>query len=93
MKERRSSLTLGSLQQQQHATNSQQQQVSNPQHQLHNQQQQHFNLLQQQPNIVQQLSALQQQHQHSLPAGVVTSSIDYTPLKVGVMDIWYKTFF
>ena len=48
MKERRSSLTLGT----------QQQPASNPQHQLQNQQ--HFNMLQQ-PNIVQQLSALQQQ--------------------------------
>ena len=70
MKERRSSLTLGS----------QQQPSSNPQHQLQNQQQQHFNMLQQ-PNIVQQLSALQQQ-QHPLPSGAVTSAIDYTPLKV-----------
>merc|ERR1719193_2023239 len=85
VKERRPSLTLGSLQQHQHhATNpQQQQQVSNPQHQFHNhQQQQHFNLLQQ-PNIVQQLNALQQQqHQHALSAGAVTSAIDYTPLKV-----------
>jgi len=73
MKERRSSLTLGSQQQQQPS--------SNPQHQLQNQQQQHFNMLQQ-PNIVQQLSALQQQQQHPLPSGAVTSAIDYTPLKV-----------
>ena len=71
MKERRPSLTLGPQQQQT---------ASNPQQQLHNQQQQHFNMLQQ-PNIVQQLSALQQQ-QHPLPAGAVTSAIDYTPLKV-----------
>ena len=72
MKERRPSLTLGPQQQQL---------ASNPQQQLHNQQQQqHFNMLQQ-PNIVQQLSALQQQ-QHPLPAGAVTSAIDYTPLKV-----------
>ena len=75
MKERRSSLTLGSQQQLQPS--------SNPQHQLQNQQQQHFNMLQQ-PNIVQQLSALQQQQQqqHPLPSGAVTSAIDYTPLKV-----------
>ena len=70
MKERRPSLTLGP----------QQQMASNPQQQLHDQQQQPFNMLQH-PNIVQQLSALQQQ-QHPLPAGVVTSAIDYTPLKV-----------
>merc|ERR1719341_2067333 len=70
MKERRSSLTLGT----------QQQPASNPQHQLQNQQ--HFNMLQQ-PNIVQQLSALQQQQQqHPLPSGAATSAIDYTPLKV-----------
>merc|ERR550519_2790256 len=60
MKERRSSLTLGT----------QQQPASSPQHQLQNQQQ---------LNMVQQLSALQQQQQqHPLPSGAVTSAIDYT---------------
>ena len=72
VRERRPSLGA-LLQQQQHG-------AGNPQVHHLGGQPQAFNLLQQ-PNIVQQLSALQQQH----PSPAVSTTVDYTPLKVRVL--------
>ena len=77
VRERRPSLGA-LLQQQQHG-------AGNPQVHHLGGQPQTFNLLQQ-PNIVQQLSALQQQH----PSPAVSTTVDYTPLKVSVFDSDYN---
>ena len=74
VRERRPSLGA-LLQQQQHG-------AGNPQVHHLGGQPQAFNLLQQ-PNIVQQLSALQQQH----PSPAVSTTVDYTPLKVRVLTL------